>query len=59
VEVGVGVLVTVPVMTNGVRLMVGLAIVLVGVMVGVQVTVAVVVNCEGVGLSEIAMKPRQ
>jgi len=55
----VGEFVTVPVMTIGVKLMVGLAIVLVGVIVGVPVTVAVAVNCEGFGRSDTAIKPRQ
>jgi hypothetical protein len=55
------VFVTVPVMTKGVMLMVGVAIVLVGVTVGVQVTVivGVMVNWEGFGRRVIAMKPRQ
>jgi hypothetical protein len=59
VGVGVGVFVTVPVMTNGVRLRVGLGTVPVGVMEGVRDWVAVWVNCRGFGRSDKAIKPRQ
>ncbi len=44
VAVGVGVFVVVPVMTNGVKLIVGVGTVPVGVIDGVQVSVTVAVN---------------
>jgi hypothetical protein len=59
VDVGVGVSVAVPVITNGVKLIVGVGTVPVGVVEGVQVSVTVAINWEGLGASPMAIKPRQ